>query len=338
MASETSPEQSRRLPPRFGQSDDPVGTACSVCGCHQDEPASPAMSAQPGSGVPVEEAAALALKVLAEDTQLSAQSVERLESLWRGFVRFARSQGVGMTPEIDASLARTFVDSRTTRGLPPSLPTRHLRRSGVRLLFRVLREQGQAVGDPTLDLVLPARSSLSTRPLDDDEVELCRWAALSNAAATIRPTVWALAEAGATSSEIPEATVSDLDLGDGRVWLGKGSRTDPRWAELTDWGAVQLARRLRHLGEVPPETRVAYEGQGRPQRRQSATCEAIKFVLTRAGLRFEPGVRPTSVTAWVGRRLFQQSGHIEDVALGLGLRSLDQAASLIGWEWRQQSR
>jgi integrase/recombinase XerC len=50
----------------------------------------------------------------------------------------------------------------------------HLRRSALRLYFRTARQLGLCSGDPTLDLVLPARSSLHIPPLTDDEVVLCR--------------------------------------------------------------------------------------------------------------------------------------------------------------------
>ena len=55
--------------------------------------------------------------------------------------------------------------------------------------------------------------------------------------------------------------------------------------------------------------------------------------LMRAGIEREPDVRPGSVVAWAGRRIFEETGSIEEVARRLGIRSLDRAARLIGWGW-----
>lgn len=67
---------------------------------------------------------------------------------------------------------------------------------------------------------------------------------------------------------------------------------------------------------------------------QASISGAVGAILQRAGLHQESDVRPRSVTAWAGQRVFDETGRIEDVARRLGLRSLDRAAALIGWEWR----
>jgi hypothetical protein len=48
-------------------------------------------------------------------------------------------------------------------------------------------------------------------------------------------------------------------------------------------------------------------------------------------------VKPASLTAYAGLRIFGETGEIEDVARGLGLRSLDRAADLVGHDWAQQT-
>lgn len=87
-------------------------------------------------------------------------------------------------------IARAFVQAETTEGLDPNVATMHLRRSAVRLLFRVLRQFGVPPGDPTMDLRWPPRSSLALRALTDDEVELCRWFSLATLVATRQPAAW----------------------------------------------------------------------------------------------------------------------------------------------------
>jgi site-specific recombinase XerC len=217
----------------------------------------------------------------------------------------------------------------------PSVATAHLRRSAVRLLSRVLRTVGVLEGDPTLDLVLPPRSSLVARPLTDDEIVVCRSFALRTLTETRQPAVWALAEATARTSEIPCIRSRDLDFRSRRVWIHGGSKTEPRFGRITPWGVQQLERRVRHLREIGSEAdeRLMYRAAGSAASAQASTARAIRETLTRAGLDHEPDVRPVSVAAWAGRRILQDTRRIEAVARGLGVRSLDGAARIIGWDW-----
>ena len=45
-------------------------------------------------------------------------------------------------------------------------------------------------------------------------------------------------------------------------------------------------------------------------------------------------MRPGSVVAWAGRKVFEETGSIEEVARRLGMRSLDRAAQFIGLGWK----
>lgn len=283
------------------------------------------------------EARQFAARHVCETGILTELSAERMLTLWTRFERFAvRGHGVLTVGEVSDALARAFVVARTTKGSPPSVATQHLRRSALRLLFRVLREFRVCTSDPTIDVLLPPRSQVPFRPLTDDEVDLARWASLSTLTMTRRPAVWALAEAGASTAEIPNVMVSNIDTVKGRVWLGGGPKTDPRWGMLSEWGRVQLGRRIRSL--VPPgsiDSPVIYEGHGSSSSARTSANEAIRLVLRHAGLLNEPGVRVRSVTAWAGRRILAETGDIAAVARCLGLRSLDLAAELVAWEWQQ---
>jgi integrase/recombinase XerC len=211
----------------------------------------------------------------------------------------------------------------------------HLRRSVVRLAFRTARDLGLAFIDPTLDLVLPARTSLSARPLTDEEVALCRSAALSSFTESRRPAAWALAEASARTSEISAICAGDIDLLPGVVQIRGGAKTDPRIGILTHWGHRQIERRIRALGsDVAPETPLVGSGRGTAESRQVSACIAISEILIRAGLGSEPDVRPLSVPAWASATAFAAGSSIEEVARMLGVRSLDAAARIIGHDWR----
>ena len=273
------------------------------------------------------------VRELRSNTALSDQSERRLLDVIGRFLRYVDRAGIDSLGDVSPDLARAFVLARSGRtNAAPSIATSHLRRSAVRLLFRVLRQLSLAEHDPTLDLTLPPRSSRQARPLTDDEIALARSFSLHSLTETRRPAAWALAEASARTSEIPNVYVRDLDLHADRVWLAGSTKVESRYAPLTTWGARALERRLETVG-TDPETPLVYKGRGSQESRQASACDAIGETLRRAGLADEPDVRPLSVTAWAGQKVFDETGHIDAVARALGIRSLDRAATLIGWDW-----
>jgi len=294
------------------------------------------------NGAPPSAALGMVLKEL-RATGLADQTTQRMaEILARFTIYIEKGHELRSVKEIAEEHVEGFVFAsviaRADRSRRPSTATMHLRRSALRLYFRMLREMKLFVGDPTVDLGLPPRSCLALRPLTDDEVALCRCFSLHTLSETRQPAAWALAEATARTSEISNVRRSDFDLAGGRVWIAGSTKTNPRWALLSSWGQTQLERRMRGLsadsGEDPL---VVYEGCGSEQSKQASSCIAISETLVRAGLAGEPDVRPASVAGWAGRRVFEESARIEEVAVRLGVRSLDRAARLIGWEWARDA-
>lgn len=267
-----------------------------------------------------------------ESSVIPAPQVRQVLRRVEAFLRFAEV-GFGVTDlgVVSPAVAQAFVTAPLEDGSAPKPWQCHARRVAVRLLYRVAREQGLDVGDPTLDLVLPARPSGSARPLTDVEVDWCRGHALWSLTETRRRAVWALAEATATTREIACVTVADIELDRARVWLHGGSTTEPRWAYLDHWGLTQVAARLENTPEL--DGGLVYRGSGGENSGQVAVSLAITQIFTRAGLATDPGVRPMSITAWAGRRILAETGRIDEVARRLGIRSLDRAARLIDFEW-----
>jgi integrase len=267
--------------------------------------------------------------------KLSVESEPRVLGLFERFGTFVgRAFGVTRFADVSGEQVEAFVRASTSAGQVPSVATMQLRRSALRLLFRTARELGLLEGDPTLDLVLPSRTRDAARPLTDDEVDGCRRVCLHDLTSTRLSVAWALGEATARTAEIPRITVADVDLPNGKVWIRGSAKTEPRWGALTEWGAVQVARHIRSLAKnLPSETTVAYAGSGNAESRRSFSCQAIRETLQRAGLTEDPYVRPASLTGWAGVQVMRETGRIEAVALALGVRSLDAAVRMIGWDW-----
>jgi integrase len=285
-------------------------------------------------GRSLDDAVLLACGVL-EGSWCSSSQARRVGRIIERFAAFAAAAfGVDSVDLVTAEIAAAFVHSALPDGGDPSVSLLHLRRSALRLLFRSLRESGVMAGDPTLDLVLPPRSPLVTRPLADDEVLLCRGHALWSLSDLRRASAWALAEATCRSVEIAQIRISDLDLEGRRVWIHEGRTTAPRWGHLTEWGAGQLKRRIETMPAADPATRVVYGGSGDEATGQVSSSVAIADVLTRAGLAAEPDVRPASIAAWAGCQVLAETGRIDEVARRLGMASLDRTARFVAFDWQ----
>ncbi len=273
--------------------------------------------------------------------RLDADSASRDQAARTGriierFAQFAATGcGIGSLADVSSEVASRFLRATCGDGTPPSVSTMHWRRTSLRLLFRAGRDAGLVAGDPTLDLALPARSSLTARPLSDDEVALCRSVAQWSLTGTRRAAIWALAEATCRSSEIPHIRPTDLDLAAGGVRIHGGKVTDERVGQLTEWGVERLHARLAELDD--PNSPITYSGRAAKGAGQVAGACGVVDVLVRAGLHGEPDVRPGSVASWAGRRILDESGRIDLAAKALGVRSLDRAAEIVAWDWRHDS-
>lgn len=263
-------------------------------------------------------------------------SVATLLRVWPMMLRFvgfvSATSTVSSLEHVDPSLVALFLRARLVSGRPPTLATMHDRRTTIRLLYRLARRIGIVSGDPSLDAGLPARSTSPARPLSDDEIELGRDTALWSLGSRRIASIWALSEATGRGAELGSVCVRHVNVSEGRVWLNGGARTAPRWGHLTPWGVNVLTGRIVELNaerDVP----IGYGGTSTGLAGQVSTCTAISRVLIRSGLAAEADVRPTSVAAWAGRRVFDETGSIERTALTLGVASLDQAARIIGWDW-----
>lgn len=275
-----------------------------------------------------------AVSELSSCGDLARSSVGVYVEHWAKFEAFAATKGYGTAPSIDAEVVRAWLAARDGSGTVPAIATQRLRRTSVRKLFHFLRTIEAASQDPTIDIHLPPRTSLANRPLDDDEVDECRWASRSDFTSLRYPAVWALAEAGATTTELPQVVVSDVDLDKGVVLLRGSPRTLRRLVPFTDWGGVQLER-LLGTAAFAPGVPIVYGGEGATGRR-STLAGTVRRIYTQAGLDREKDVTTESVRAWLGRTMREQGEPIERVARRLGMRSVDRTFLLIGEDWQSQ--
>ena len=270
--------------------------------------------------------------------RLSEQSERRLLELMLRFLRYVEfGCGLESLAEVTPQHVQGFVlaPSDGRKASPPSVATSHLRRSAMRLLYRVLRQASAVEHDPTLDLDLPALSSLAAWPLTDDEIALGRSFSAKTLGETRRPAAWALAEATARTSELSAIRIRDVDLDGGRVWIAGSTKVEARWGHLSEWGVDALTRRIAILEQLPT---CRSSTTGRERRKPPG-------IGMRRHLRDPPASWPgrrTRCAACFGCRLGWRT-HPRADGSDRGGRSCARHAqprsrrTLIGWDWTTTS-
>ncbi len=283
--------------------------------------------------IPFGDAVSTAKDLLVRTGDLIESSLQTYFRDWDDLTGWAASHDVGSVPELTNDLVGRFLQARDAVGGLPAVGSQHRRRSSARKLFACLRALDviRLEHDPTVHLPLPPRSTLEFRPLTTDEVEACRWASRYDWDGTRYPAIWALAEAGATTTELTAIRRDDVHPEDGLVIMPGGPRTKTRTVPLSPWGISRLSDHLARV-DFAPEEHVVYGGKGLGGRR-STLSNAIGTIFTRAGLGDEPDIRPDSVRAWRGKTLLNEGASLRQVARRLGKTSLDATALLVGDDW-----
>lgn len=274
----------------------------------------------------------LVISHLAELDAMAPVSLIRVADLIRGFTNYLAASGVESTGDMGEAHASAFVRSLTRSKTEPSLATMHLRRTALRILFREAKALGVLSVDLAGSISLPPRSYRDLRPLTDSEIDRCRSFAEHMEGETRYAVAWALAEATARVAELEAVRAKDLDLEHGRIWISGSTDTDARWCELTDWGIHQLRPVLMSRSKRPPDRSLLMLGGTS----RASVHELVASTLRQAGLAKTLGVRPNSIPAWRGATELANGASIDEVAALLGMRSLDRAATLIGFDWRAQ--
>jgi len=128
-------------------------------------------------------------------------------------------------------------------------------------------------------------------------------------------------------AEIAIAEVDDLDVASRSMRVHATSRTLARAVPLRDWSIETMTRRANEVGTG----RLVFDGDASSGR--ASVTAVLRRVLRRAGLERDPLITLSSVPAVAARRAYEETGHVEDAARRLGIRSLDRAAHLIALDW-----
>ena len=129
-------------------------------------------------------------------------------------------------------------------------------------------------------------------------------------------------------------TVADATARPGHCWLTGDRRRLARFVELTPSGLVAVEARFRALGG-DDDRLLIYEGAGSAESQQASASKVIGDALRRSGVARDAAVKPSSLRAFAGLSAYHRTGDITAAAAVLGCRSLDDAATIIGWEPEQ---
>lgn len=271
---------------------------------------------------------------LVETGDYSAATVEKVATLLARFVRYLDARyEIEDIRDVEQCHALEFVGAPSLGDelRVPRERTKANRRWALDVFFRTLRGLDLYDGDPLLDVQREVREAVNSRPLLDTEIERCRKHSPARWGDTLGPVRLALAEAMAATSESAAVVVSDYDAETSRLWLpGSPSRLRGRWVPLLPAQIESIEQRLSDIGASHPLTPLARD-PSKPERAETI-CVALRKNLARAGLtlRVDPRVRPSSIRAWGARRLYDETGDLEEVRRCLGVRNLDTARRIIG--------
>jgi hypothetical protein len=247
------------------------------------------------------------------------------------FVDFCDAQDVHRMEMVTRDVVESFIHLPVATSVSrkePSEPTRRNRRAALRNAYRALRSLDYELIDPTIDVETGVRDYDNTPVCDDRAIAALREYSLRTLTESPLPVILALAEAGATNAEMSEMTLTAFDANAGVVELPGSLRVDPRRNVCTEWGAEVFAERLHRCG---PEALMIPNADGR-RASSSSISQHFRHLAGFAALA-RRRYTVNSVRAWRALQIAREHETVESAARFLGIRSLDSAAAMIGWEW-----
>lgn len=285
---------------------------------------------------PFEVPIAVAFQLVDADISTSSDTPQykqiQLGELQR-FKRVIEEQGARTLQDINREVIDCYLSQcifRKGKATLPSRATQRNRHTAVNALFRSLRQSGVEVYSPITDYRAPSANSGIPPAINDNDLDLLRFAAPATLFPSRNPAVLALATAGASNGEIAVLTIDAVNLAAGTVSLPGASRLDPRVNELDQWGIDALESRFAQPTfrgpRIVTDTKAEVSGV-------TSVSGAFSRICAVAGFPKEC-YEIDSVRRWAAIRIFETSNDLFSVARFLGFRSLDRAADWVNLNWR----
>lgn len=260
---------------------------------------------------------------------------------------FAQARGAAMVCDLSTNLLLEWTNAANAyTGEPVPDTTRYARRAVASAFFHTCFRLG--ITDQNPAQTLPSRKTRDryVHPFTPTQIDRLKEMAGERHKATKGPAAFALVLLGCSSGEVGAIRARDIHLREMLVDAhGGGDRYTRRWLPIDDpWCFDQLAARLRTLAEKHPDNwqdrYIGYDPHPSkpddPKRRAAATSMTVGKIIERAGLKVNGVTRVASITEYVARRVFLETGRVEAVAVRLGLSKLDDAARLCGYDWQAE--
>lgn len=278
---------------------------------------------------------------------LTESTRETHSKVLRTLAKYARSRGARVVCDISNEILNDWMFAPNAyTGEPVADTTPGLRRAVASAFYYTCFNLG--ITDVNAAATLPSTQHPQRYvcPFTAEQIDALKEASQFAHRGTKSPAALALALLGAAPGEVGSIRCEDVRLVDMLVRAhGGGSRYAERWLPIDDpWCFDQLAARLKQLAAKHPDdwqTRyVAYEPrEGKDDsfaRRSAATSTTLTKVIEKAGLKRNGVRRVASIGEYVAARVFAQTGRLEAVAARLGIDKLDDAATIVGYDWRSQ--
>ncbi|WP_193637905.1 site-specific integrase [Nocardioides malaquae] len=258
------------------------------------------------------------------------------------FLGVAARLGVTLLGDVTPNVVLAWLQMPGKAGLSPARNVMWQRRSAMRSFLETCRVLGLVEHNAAHSVELPGRSTRYVRPYSDVEMGQLQRVSRSELGDLRTPAVLALVMCGASTKELINVTVADVDVANGRVWLcGGGYRQRDRWVTfLTDWTTEAITQRVTELrttyGADADAVSLVYKphpSQPTPTRQATAGNTVLLRLQKKARLHVPGVTRTESIREWTAATIYAETGSLIEVARRLGMASLDAAAHIVEYDW-----
>lgn len=260
--------------------------------------------------------------------------------------RLMGALGLHEVRHIDYDLLLRWIHSPGTDGNAPSENTTYRRRSSARVFFETAHCLGITDTNPAKSVHLEQRSDRYVHAYTDTEIGHLQATARFTLTETVTPCALALVMSGSSTREAGYVTVRDVDMERGIYWShGGGYRWRERWLPFADdWCRDAVSLRIRALtilhGPAAADRWLVFNPKSDTFTEHSQNMvggNKITALLKKARLHRQGVTRAESIREWLAQSIFAETGSLEEVAARLGMRSLDAAAHIVGYDWLNTS-